>query len=73
MAFTQRYEPYFRFDIKFGFQINNKSFSQQFFLDFQNVTNRQNIFQNRYDRADNAVRTFYQSGFFPDLLYRVQF
>lgn len=73
LAFSNRYSPYFRFDVKFGFQINKSKFSQQFYIDFQNVTNRENVFQNRYDRADNTVKTFYQSGFFPDLLYRIQF
>ena len=73
LAFSSRYSPYFRFDVKFGFQINKSKYSQQFYIDFQNVTNRENVFQNRYDRADNTVKTFYQSGFFPDLLYRIQF
>ena len=72
--FSERYAPYFRMDLKLGFVINsNKRFSQQFFIDFQNITDRENVFENRYDRANNSVRTVYQSGFFPDLLYRIQF
>ena len=50
-----------------------KGFSQQFFLDFQNVSNQQNVFAKRYNRVTNNVDTLYQIGFFPDILYRIQF
>lgn len=73
-AFEERYPAYLRLDIKIGIRIfSNKRFSQQFFLDFQNVTNRDNVFVNRYNRLANAVNTVYQIGFFPDVLYRVRF
>ncbi|MFN7116723.1 MAG: TonB-dependent receptor [Saprospiraceae bacterium] len=75
LAFSERYTPYFRFDVKLGYTKNSKTrkFSQQFFLDFQNITNRENIFQKRYNDLTNEVNNVYQSGFFPDILYRVQF
>lgn len=75
LAFSERNDPYFRLDVKFGVQLNSKSrkFSQQFFIDLQNVTNNENIFVKRYNRLTNQVNDVYQSGFFPDLLYRVQF
>lgn len=75
LAFSQRYDPYFRLDMKFGVQLNSatRKFSQQFFLDFQNITNKENIFQKRYNTLTNEVDDVYQSGFFPDILYRVQF
>ena len=75
LAFSERFTPYFRFDFKVGFLKNSKTrrFSQQFFLDFQNLTNRENIFQKRYNDVTNQVNNVYQSGFFPDILYRVQF
>ncbi|MDX1942976.1 MAG: TonB-dependent receptor [Saprospiraceae bacterium] len=75
LAFSERNTPYFRWDVKFGYTINSKTkkFSQQFFLDLQNVTNNENIFQRRYNDLTNEVNNVYQSGFFPDLLYRIQF
>ncbi len=75
LAFSERFNPYLRFDTKVGFQLNSKTrrLSQQFFLDFQNVTNNQNIFVQRYNAQTNQVNNVYQSGFFPDVLYRVQF
>lgn len=74
-AFSLQYDPYFRLDFKIGYQLNSKTkkFSQQFFLDFQNITDHENIFANRYNTVTNEVNIIYQSGFFPDLLYRVQF
>lgn len=75
LAYSERYDPYFRLDVKFGYQLNSKKrkFSQQFFIDLQNVTNNENIFQKQYNEVTNEVNDVYQSGFFPDILYRVQF
>lgn len=74
-AFSLRYDPYLRLDVKIGYQLNSKTkkISQQFFLDLQNITNNQNIFVKRYNSVTNEVNDVYQSGFFPDLLYRLQF
>ena len=75
LAFSERFDPYFRLDLKFGFQLNspNKKLSQQFFLDLQNITGYENIFDRRYNDLTGEVNTVFQSGFFPDLLYRIQF
>ncbi len=75
LAFSERYAGYFRWDVKVGFKLNSKKrkFSQQLFMDFQNVTNQENIFSRDYNRATNQVNERYQSGFFPDFLYRIQF
>lgn len=72
-AFSNKLTNYFRLDAKIGVRMNGKKVSQQFFLDFQNVTNQQNIFSKRYNRVNNKVDTLYQIGFFPDILWRVQF
>ncbi|PHI19874.1 TonB-dependent receptor [Lewinellaceae bacterium SD302] len=76
LAFTERYDNYFRWDLKIGLQLNSRNgrkFSQSFFIDFQNLTNRENIFQRRFNPATGTVNTAYQSGFFPDFQYRIQF
>lgn len=72
-AFSQKLGNYFRLDAKIGMRLNGKKFSQQFFLDFQNVTNHQNVFSQRYNRTTNRIDTLYQIGFFPDILWRIQF
>ena len=75
LAFSEQYDSYFRLDAKVGFQLNSKKrrFSQQFYLDFQNLTNRQNIFLQRYNDLTGEVNPVFQAGFFPDFMYRVQF
>jgi len=75
LAFSERYDDYFRVDLKFGVQFNSpsKKFSQSFFIDFQNLTNNENIFQQRYNPVTGEINTILQSGFFPDIQYRVQF
>jgi hypothetical protein len=74
-AYSQRYEAYLRLDVKFGIRINGKGgkVSHQFFVDLQNVTNRENIFVERYNPVTDRVSPVYQNGFFPDFMYRVQF
>ncbi|MGS2762382.1 TonB-dependent receptor [Sinomicrobium sp. M5D2P9] len=75
IAYSERFSPYLRLDIKVGFQWNSKKgkLSQQFYLDFQNITNRDNIFLQRYNESSGTINTLYQRGFFPDILYRIQF
>ena len=47
--------------------------TQTFFLDFQNVTNHANIFAMRYNEVKGNVGRIDQIGFFPDILYRIEF
>lgn len=74
-AFSQQNEAYFRWDIKFGLKINSKTKKQshQFYFDFQNVTDNENIFVKRYNRLTNRVDQVDQIGFFPDFGYKFQF
>ncbi len=73
-AFSLRQPNYFRLDLKFGFRLNSKNrLSQQFFIDLQNITGNQNLFDRRYNEVTMEVNDVFQSGFFPDILYRIQF
>jgi hypothetical protein len=74
-AYSQRYSNYLRLDVKFGVRINGKGgkVSHQFFMDLQNITDRENIFVERYNRVTDRINPVYQNGFFPDFMYRVQF
>jgi hypothetical protein len=74
-AFTLRLDDYLRWDVKFGFRTNSarRKVSQTFFLDFQNVTNHSNIFAMRYNEERGTVGRVDQIGFFPDLMYRIEF
>lgn len=74
-AYSKRYDAYLRLDVKFGMRLNSASgkVSHQFFVDLQNITDRENIFVERYNRVTDRVGPVYQNGFFPDFMYRVQF
>ena len=75
LAYSERYDPYFRWDVKLGIQFNSakKKISHRFYIDLQNVLNTENIFVQRYNRQTNQVNEVNQIGFFPDFMYRIQF
>ncbi|MEM6317086.1 MAG: carboxypeptidase-like regulatory domain-containing protein [Bacteroidota bacterium] len=75
LAFSQQYDDYFRLDVKLGVKLNSKKrrLSHTFFMDFQNVTNRANVFARQFNRVTNNIDQIDQIGFFPDFLYRIQF
>ncbi len=72
-AFSTTLDDYFRWDVKFGVRINKGKVTHQFFVDLQNITNRQNDFVRRYNTVTDMINTVDQIGFFPDILYRIQF
>ncbi len=74
-AYSKQFDPYFRWDVKFGVKLNStkRKFAQAFYFDIQNVTNNQNIFSQNYNRQTNEVNDVYQIGFFPNFMYRVEF
>ncbi len=74
-AFSLRHDNYLRWDVKFGFRMNSnkRKVSQTFFMDFQNVTNHKNIFAMRYNEERGTIGRVDQIGFFPDLMYRIEF
>jgi hypothetical protein len=75
LAFSESYGDYFRWDVKLGVRLNKpgKKISQQFYVDLQNVTNRENEFVRRYNSVTDEVNLITQIGFFPDVMYRIQF
>jgi hypothetical protein len=74
-AFSLRLDNYLRWDVKMGIRTNSakRKMSQTFFLDFQNVTNNDNIFALRYNKVRGEVGRINQIGFFPDVMYRIEF
>lgn len=74
-AYSDYYDNYYRIDIKAGYTINSskRKVSQTLSLDLQNVTNHKNIFSQGYDDKTQGIKTTYQLGFFPNLVYKFQF
>ncbi len=72
-SFEDKTKSYLRLDVKLTYRMNNKGFMQEFFVDFQNVTNRKNIYNQWYDSRTEMIRTQHQLGFWPNFNYRIQF
>ena len=74
-AFTEKYNDFVRMDVKIGFTLNSnkRAVSQSWYFDVNNVTNRKNIFAERYNPLTNEMNTAYQIGFFPNFVYKLQF
>ncbi len=74
-AYSSYYDTYYRFDVKAGFTLNSgkRKMAQTFALDLQNVTNHDNVFSQSYDDRSQSISTTYQLGFFPNVVYKLQF
>jgi CarboxypepD_reg-like domain/TonB-dependent Receptor Plug Domain len=74
-TYSAFYPNYFRLDFKIGYTINSgkRKLSHSFSLDLQNVTNHKNVFSQNYDDRERSVNTTYQLGFFPNIVYKIQF
>lgn len=71
--FEQRYQDYFRLDIKVGWRFDGSKISQEFAFDLQNITNRKNIFNEEFNPDNGEVITRYQLGRLPVVQYRIYF
>jgi TonB dependent receptor/Carboxypeptidase regulatory-like domain len=72
-AYSLQNPAYFRTDIRLSMKWNRKHLTSTLSLDFQNVTNRLNVFNQSYDTKSNKIITNYQTGIIPILNYKVEF
>jgi len=74
-AYSKYYDTYYRLDFKAGYTLNGgkRKISHTLSLDLQNVTNHKNIFSQTYDDRSQTISTTYQLGFFPNVVYKLQF
>ncbi len=72
-AYESQYKDYFRVDFKITLRRNGKNVMQEWFVDLQNVSNVQNIFEQTYKPATDKLTQTNQLGFFPNINYRIQF
>ena len=71
--FSLQADDYFRSDIRISYRKNKPKASYILSLDIQNVSNRQNMFAQYYDRMKEDIKTYYQMGMVPVLNYRIEF
>ncbi len=72
-AFNRTYEDYLKGNVRIAFKLIGKKTTQEWGVDFQNITNRANIFYQEYNAYAGQVRTIYQNGFLPIVQYRITF
>ena len=75
-SYNQKYNDYIRFDLRIGFKMNKKRFNQEWGLDLQNLTGLfgyKSVFGEQYDPESNQIVKTYQQGFYPMMLWRIQF
>lgn len=72
-AFSLQNEAYFRADLRLSMKWNRKHVTSTLSLDFQNLTNRLNIYNQSYDEEENKIITNYQTGLIPILNYKIEF
>jgi hypothetical protein len=72
-AYQERYNDYYRIDVRISFRINRPKTGHLIALDVQNVTNRKNHFLEEYDPDTGQIEQAYQIGILPIVLWRLYF
>jgi outer membrane receptor protein involved in Fe transport len=72
-AFDPQLKDYFRTDLKIGYKKNEKKVTHEWALNFQNLTNHQNVFYRAYDKQSGSEKIYYQNSFLPIMQYRILF
>ena len=71
-AFSLQNQAYFRPDCRISLKWNRQRLTSTLSLDIQNVINRKNIYNQKYDLLKGATVTNYQNGMIPVLNYKVE-
>ncbi len=72
-AYSLRNPNYFRADLRVSMKWNKRRFTNTLSLDIQNITNRQNVYNEFFNDETNKIEYNYQTGLIPVLNYRVEF
>ncbi len=72
-AYSLKYDPFLKADIKVGYRLNGKRVSQEWQFYVENFTNHKNILLQSYSKSKNEISSTYQLGVFPMMLYRIRF
>lgn len=73
LAFSKQFPNFLKIDVKVGFRLNGKKVSQEWQFYVENVTNHRNFLGMNYNVKRHEERYLYQLGFFPMVLYRINF
>ena len=68
-----QYPAYFRADLRIAFKISTKKMTQEWAVDFRNLTNHQNLFTRELNPNTGQFEDTYQIGFLPIGQWRITF
>jgi len=71
-AFSLQNPAYFRTDLRVSIKWNRKNLTSTLSLDIQNVSNRQNIYNQYFDPFKGKIANTYQTGLIPILNYKIE-
>lgn len=72
-AYSEKYYPFMKADIKLGYRLNGKRVTQEWQFYVENFTNHKNILLQSYSKSKDQITQTYQLGVFPMMLYRIRF
>jgi hypothetical protein len=72
-AYSQQMPLYMNINLRTGIKFIGKSSTQEIAINISNLTNRKNPFFVKYDAQTDGLKTVYQFGLMPDILYRIVF
>ncbi|MDG0973262.1 MAG: TonB-dependent receptor [Crocinitomicaceae bacterium] len=68
-----QYPDYFRADARIAFKVSTKKVTQEWAVDFRNITNHANLFTQEFDVTTGEFKDTYQIGFLPIGQWRITF
>ncbi len=72
-AYGMQNKYYLRCDLKFSYNRNLKKVTQKWYIDFQNLTNRENIYIRTLNPKTGVENKINQMGFYPNINYQITF
>jgi hypothetical protein len=72
-AYSLQNDTYIRWDFKLSYNRNGRRATQKWYIDLQNVTNRDNIYIRTLNPKDGTTGEINQIGFFPNINYMITF
>ncbi len=72
-AYELKNAAYFRWDFKLSYTSNGRKVTQKWYIDFQNLTGRKNIYVRTLNPTSGKVSEINQIGFFPNVNYQITF
>ncbi|RPH34253.1 MAG: TonB-dependent receptor [Bacteroidales bacterium] len=72
-AYSEKFDNYFRTDLKITYRLNSLRVAHEFFINIDNVFNTKNVFAQTYNITDNKLNYIYQLGVFPTFQYKIYF